>query len=166
MFLILEKTGSLPSSWDDEEGEGEVGRCDGKDDCRLGHSMNAPRGPSQTLQYAGEGQFAIIRVKGIQEIAYPFCLFRFLLFGHLVANAVRVPECPYRQLVEDTDLGENIEIQELIWFFIVAEGISGIRCFRIVLASGVFIEIVESANTVVSVKLSGIAKKTCSSIHT
>lgn len=92
-------------------------------------------------------------VKSIREIAYPFCLLGFLLFGHLVANAVRVPECPYRQLVEDTDLGENIEIQELVWFFIVTEGISDIRCFRIVLASGVFIEIVESANIVVSVRL-------------
>lgn len=94
----------------------------------------------------------------MRELAYPFCLFGLLLFGHLIANAVRVPECPYRQLVEDTDLGENIKMQELVWFFLVTEGIGGIGCFRIVLASGVLIEIVEAANMVVSVKRCRIAR--------
>lgn len=157
---MLETTGSLASSWDAEEGEVEGDQCDGKDGCRQARSMNAPRGPSQTLQYAREGQYATIRSqKATQELTYPFCLLGFLLFGHLVANAVRVPECPYRQLVEDTDLGENIEIQELVGFFIVAEGIGFIGCFRIILASGVLIEIVESANTVASVEPPRVARK-------
>ena len=60
--------------------------------------------------------------------------------------------------MKDTDLGENIEIQEFVWFFIVAEGISYIRCFRIVLASGVLVEIIESANIVVLVKPPSIAR--------
>lgn len=94
----------------------------------------------------------------MRELAYPFCLLGLLLFGHLVADAVRVPECPYRQLVEDADLGENIEMQELVWFFLVTEGIGGIGCFRIVLASGVLIEIVEAVNTVVLVKPCRIAR--------
>jgi hypothetical protein len=60
--------------------------------------------------------------------------------------------------MEDVDLGENIEMQELVWFFIVSEGIIGIGCFRIVLASGVLIEIVEAVKEVVSVKSPGIAR--------
>lgn len=61
--------------------------------------------------------------------------------------------------MEDTDLGEDIEMQELVWFFLVTEGIGGIGCFRIVLASGVLIEIVEAANRVVSVKPSQDIKR-------
>lgn len=60
--------------------------------------------------------------------------------------------------MENTDLGESIELQELVWFVIVAEGVGGIGCFRIVLASGVLIEIVEAANAVVSVKPSQNSK--------
>lgn len=95
----------------------------------------------------------------MRELAYPFSLLGLLLFGHLVANAVRVPECPYRQLTEDVDLGENIEMQEFVGFFLMTEGIGDIGCFRIVLASGVLIEIVEAVNTVVSVKPCRIARK-------
>src|SRR4051794_13849757 len=98
------------------------------------------------------------RVKVIRKLAYPFCLLGFLLLGHLVTNAVRVPECPYRQLVEDMDLGEDIKMQELVWFFLVAEGIGGIGRFRIVLASGVLVEIVEAANKVMLVKSPGTAR--------
>ena len=160
MFLMHEKTDSLASSWDAEEGEVEEGRCDGKDGCRQARSMNAPRGPSQTLQYAGDGQYATIRSqRATQERTYPFCLLGLLLFGHLVANAVRVPECPYRQLVEDTKLGENIEMQKLVGFFIVSKGIDFIGCFRIILAPSVLIEIVESANTAASVEPPGVARK-------
>lgn len=101
------------------------------------------------------------RTKSRSELAYPFCLVGFLLLGHLVANAVRVPECPYRQLMEDTDLGKDIKFQELVRFFIISEGVGNVCCFRIVLASGVFVEIIKPASTAESVPLSRIA----SNIH-
>ena len=86
-------------------------------------------------------------------LAHPFGLFSFLLLGHLVANTVGVPECPNRQLMEDTDLGKDIEIQESVWFFIVSEGIGALRCLRVVLTSGVLVEIIEPASTAKSAHL-------------
>lgn len=90
--------------------------------------------------------------------SYPFELFGFLLLGHLVANAVRVPESPHRQLLEDTDLGENIEFQKFVRFLIVSEGIGFVGRLRIVLAAGVLVEISEPS-TVKSVRLSDIPSK-------
>jgi hypothetical protein len=49
--------------------------------------------------------------------------------------------------VEDTDLGKDIEIQKFPRHFIISEGVGYVWRFRIVLTSGVFVEIIEPART-------------------
>lgn len=88
----------------------------------------------------------------MRKIAHPFCLLGLLLLGHPVANAVRIPKCPYRELMKDANLGKHVEIQELVRFLFIAERVRSIRRLRIVLAAGVLIEIVEAVNRVLSMK--------------
>jgi len=73
-------------------------------------------------------------------------LLALLLFGHLIADAVGVPESPHRKLVENAKLQKDVEIQKLQGLFFVSKGVRDVRRFRIVLAASIFIEIVESAN--------------------
>lgn len=80
------------------------------------------------------------------HLAYPFCLISFLLLWHLIANAVRVPERPNRELVEDSDLGKYVEIKEFVWLFIVSEWIRDLRRLCVVLPAGVLVKIVKSAS--------------------
>lgn len=82
------------------------------------------------------------------DLAYPFCLFGLLLLWHLITNAVRVPERPNRELVEDSDLGKDIEIEEFVWLFIVSEWIRDIWRLCVVLPAGVLVKIVEPASAV------------------
>jgi hypothetical protein len=71
----------------------------------------------------------------------PLQLLRVLLLRHLLAESIRVPERPHRQLVEDGEFREDIEIEEPERSLLVAERVGDMRCFRIVLASGVFVKV-------------------------
>lgn len=44
--------------------------------------------------------------------------------------------------MQNTQLQEDVEVIELIWFLFVTEGILQMRRFRIVLTTGVFVEVV------------------------
>lgn len=78
---------------------------------------------------------------GGKSVTYPLQLLRVLLLRHLLAETIRVPESPHRQLVEDGEFGEDIEIEEPERSVLVAERVGDVRCFRIVLASGVLVKV-------------------------
>lgn len=65
------------------------------------------------------------------------------LLRHLVANTVGIPKRPYRQLVENAKLQEDVKLGELFRDLLVPEGVFDMGRFGIVLASRVFVEVVE-----------------------
>jgi hypothetical protein len=77
--------------------------------------------------------------------AYPCGLLIGRILGHLLPYFVGVPERPYRQLVEDADFGEDIEVGKLAWFFVGAKRVS-LGSFGNVLPTGVFIEYFQTSS--------------------
>jgi hypothetical protein len=74
-------------------------------------------------------------------VTYPLQLLRVLLLWHLLAESIRVPESPHRQLVEDGEFREDIEVKEPKGSLLVAKRVGDVRCLRIVLASGVLVKV-------------------------
>jgi hypothetical protein len=61
-----------------------------------------------------------------------------LVFRHSLSYAIGVPECPHRQLMEDTDFGEDIKIPKPLRLLSVTVRIEVWR-FGKVLSTRVFI---------------------------
>lgn len=78
-------------------------------------------------------------------MAYPLKLVVFFLIGHLLANAVGIPERPCGQLVQDTKLGEDVEVQELEGHLVMPKRVLMVRRLSIVLAARVLIEVLGPA---------------------
>jgi len=57
---------------------------------------------------------------------------------HLFSQAIGIPEGPNCQLVEDSDLCEDIEIAEAFRLFLIAVRVE-VRGFRKILPAGIFI---------------------------
>lgn len=70
---------------------------------------------------------------------YPFRLIHLTrLFRHLLPYAIRVPKGPHSQLVQHSDLGEDVEVAEAFGLLLVAVGVE-MWCFGEVLPTSVFI---------------------------
>jgi hypothetical protein len=74
---------------------------------------------------------------------HPRQLLSLFLLGHLVTNAVGVPESPYRQLVQDAQFLKDIKIQEPQRFVIISEGVGNVWGFRVVLSPRVFVKVLK-----------------------
>lgn len=70
---------------------------------------------------------------------YPFQLIRLaLVFRHPLSHAIGIPECPYGQLMENPDFGEDVKVSKPLGLLVVTVRVEGWR-FGKVLPTGVFI---------------------------
>ena len=143
MYAMPGRTCSLASSWD-ERVRGWEDRCGDTVDCHLERSKCGLRGHIRTLRYACKVSKDTPTCERGQRTTHPLQLIRLLLLGHLLTNAVGVPESPYGQLVQDSQFLKDIEIQKSQRLFIIPEGVRNVRGFGVVLSLCVFVKVLKS----------------------
>ena len=117
-------------------GAGEV-QCVGRSGCRLVHSIVDRHHRNQAPRHAIAGQTVIAHVASNRT--HPFSLVSLAwLIHHFFSHAVRVPERPDCELMQDSDLSENVEIPKPLGFFVVTIRIE-VGSLGQVLSPGIFI---------------------------
>lgn len=112
--------------------------------CRQGGSIGGLHDRNQTLRFATVAGQIMSRTWSTNT--HPFQLiYLTLMFGHPFSDAIRIPECPYCQLVENPYLREDVKVPKPLWFLFVAVGVE-VGCFCEVLTSGIFIPNIETAS--------------------